>query len=334
MKWALRKVAGADPDREVSHHSAGFGLRTYPPGWGFGFGGSGRPFVVSPPLDAGQALARRLLLPVRPRIGADMPQAVYTMRGPNVGAGTSSGQASALMIARWYPAAHVERPHAVRPHVAERQWLDRVIEASGRHARGLRRSPPAWQENRLTGVESVRRRVAPRAMSAHHEAGAGEQAPRSAPSAHEDPLHAYVTGINIRASLIVSVARQHQRDTQPPNPQRVRAGERMLVVVYRTVVRTTLAPGPRRRVRVFARSHARRKAAGAFWIAEAPQLPRAAFNECAASALALRIRPAHPGPHTAVCELSGVDRCRALRRSGRGSPVLPAEEAPLPPGLA
>jgi hypothetical protein len=31
----------------------------------------GRPFVISPPLHAGQALTRRLLLPVRPRIGAD-----------------------------------------------------------------------------------------------------------------------------------------------------------------------------------------------------------------------------------------------------------------------
>jgi hypothetical protein len=32
-----------------------------------------------------------------------------------------------------------------------------------------------------------------------------------------------------------------------------RAGERMLLLVYRTVVRTTLAPGRRRRVRLFAR---------------------------------------------------------------------------------
>jgi hypothetical protein len=52
------------------------------------------------------------------------------------------------------PARHIERPHAVRPHVAERHWLDRFFEVSGRHACGLRRLPPAWQDNGLADVES------------------------------------------------------------------------------------------------------------------------------------------------------------------------------------
>jgi hypothetical protein len=50
------------------------------------------------PLHPRQALPRRLLLPVRPRIG--VPHRVHTMRGPNIGTGTSSGHGSALMIAR------------------------------------------------------------------------------------------------------------------------------------------------------------------------------------------------------------------------------------------
>jgi hypothetical protein len=64
---------------------------------------SGRGFVLSPPpLHAGQALARRLLAPIRPRSAPTMPQRVHTMRGPNVGTGTSSDHGSALMIARWW----------------------------------------------------------------------------------------------------------------------------------------------------------------------------------------------------------------------------------------
>ena len=79
---------------------------------------------------------------------------------------------------------------------------------SGRHAFGLRRLPPAWQDNGLADVERVRGRVAAprRAMSAYREAGARKQAPGSVPpviGAHEDPLHANVTGTNIRATLIV-----------------------------------------------------------------------------------------------------------------------------------
>jgi hypothetical protein len=53
----------------------------------------GRPCVVSPPLDAAQALARRLLPPARPRIRVEDPPFVHTMRGPNTGTGTSSGHA-------------------------------------------------------------------------------------------------------------------------------------------------------------------------------------------------------------------------------------------------
>ena len=36
-----------------------------------------------------------------------MPQRVHTMRGPNVGTGTSSDHGSALMIARWWHCQHV-----------------------------------------------------------------------------------------------------------------------------------------------------------------------------------------------------------------------------------
>jgi hypothetical protein len=63
---------------------------------------SGRGFVVSPPpLHAGQALAGRLLSPIRPRVGAD-DAAALAMRGPNAGTGTSSAQRAALMIVSWW----------------------------------------------------------------------------------------------------------------------------------------------------------------------------------------------------------------------------------------
>jgi hypothetical protein len=35
-----------------------------------------------------------------------------------------------LVVAQ--PAAHIERPHAVRAHVAEGHGLDRIVEAGGR----------------------------------------------------------------------------------------------------------------------------------------------------------------------------------------------------------
>jgi hypothetical protein len=39
-----------------------------------------------------------------------------------------------------YPAAHVERPHAVGAHVAERHGLDRFVEASGGHLASVGRA--------------------------------------------------------------------------------------------------------------------------------------------------------------------------------------------------
>jgi hypothetical protein len=47
------------------------------------------------------------------------------------------------------PACHVERTHAVGAHVAERHRLDRFVDASGRHARGLRCLPPLWRSTGL-----------------------------------------------------------------------------------------------------------------------------------------------------------------------------------------
>ena len=112
---------------------------------------------------AAQALARRLLLPVRPRVGADDPATRADHPRPEhlhwhiIRPRRLTDDRPVVAV----PARHVERPHAVRAHVAERHWLDRFFEVSGRHARGLRRLPPAWQDNRLAGVESIRRRVAP-----------------------------------------------------------------------------------------------------------------------------------------------------------------------------
>jgi hypothetical protein len=184
-----------------------------------------------------------------------MPQAVYTMRGPNVGAGTSSGQASALMIARWYPAAHVERPHAVRPHVAERHWLDRVIEASGRHARGLGRLPPAWQDNQLAGVESVRGRScpAPRHVgpprSWRSGAGAGLRAIRArGPPARLRNRHQYARKLDSARSSAAPA-----RDPATQSSAQASPASACSPWCNRTVVRTTLAPGRCRRVRLFAR---------------------------------------------------------------------------------
>jgi hypothetical protein len=49
-----------------------------------------------------------------------------------------------------YPAAHVERPHAVCPHVAERHWLNWFAEASGRHAANVARPVAVGEGYRRT----------------------------------------------------------------------------------------------------------------------------------------------------------------------------------------
>jgi hypothetical protein len=95
-------------------------------------------------LDTCQGLARRLLLPVRPRVGADDPHLVQTIRGPNTGAGTSSDHAAALMMdSVAQVATDGQRVNAVCPHVAERHWLDWFVDASGRHTANVARPEAA-----------------------------------------------------------------------------------------------------------------------------------------------------------------------------------------------
>jgi hypothetical protein len=53
-------------------------------------------------LHAGQALARRLLLPVQPLVGPMIPQFMQTIRAPNDSTGTSSDHGSALRIVLWW----------------------------------------------------------------------------------------------------------------------------------------------------------------------------------------------------------------------------------------
>jgi hypothetical protein len=94
-----------------------------------------RPFVVSTPLRAGQCVARRLLPPVRPGIGADdaavrAHHAWFERRHGHV-IRPAFGTQHRPVVAN--PAAHVERPHAVRPHVAERHRLYRLVDAPGYH---------------------------------------------------------------------------------------------------------------------------------------------------------------------------------------------------------
>jgi hypothetical protein len=52
-----------------------------------------------------------------------MPHRVHTMRGPNAGTGTSSGQLSALRIARWW---HIQQ-HTSSDRTPLARMLPRVI---------------------------------------------------------------------------------------------------------------------------------------------------------------------------------------------------------------
>jgi hypothetical protein len=108
-----------------------------------------------------------------------MPQRVHTIRGPNVGTGTSSGHGSALMIARWWHCQQdtsSERADAVRPHVAEGHGLDRIVGPRGGHVRkrrqevacGFRSTPTA--EGRQT-----RQHLAAATDGRNHSAGTSNE---------------------------------------------------------------------------------------------------------------------------------------------------------------
>jgi hypothetical protein len=89
----------------------------------------------SPPLETRQALPRRLLLPVRPGVGADdsasrahhpRPECRHRhVIRPRIGAHDRPVVA--------LPARHVERPHAVLAHVAECHRFDGLVDAPGSH---------------------------------------------------------------------------------------------------------------------------------------------------------------------------------------------------------
>jgi hypothetical protein len=134
-----------------------------------------RGFVLSPPpVDAAEALARRLLAPVRPRVGADdaVPGAYHArperrhchVIGPLVRAHDRPVVA--------LPAADVERPPAVGAHVAGRHWLDWYVEATGRHlfrlapavALAIYWCPRGRVGSPLVGVPGARHEPPPRAQ--------------------------------------------------------------------------------------------------------------------------------------------------------------------------
>jgi hypothetical protein len=87
------------------------------------------------PLHTGQGLARGLLLPVRPRVGADDPASGAHHPRPErrhrhvIGPRVSAQDRPVVAL----PTRHVERPHAVRAHIAERHRLDRFVDAPGCH---------------------------------------------------------------------------------------------------------------------------------------------------------------------------------------------------------
>ena len=85
----------------------------------------------------GQRLPRRLLFPVRPRVGAEDPASrAHRHPGPKVGTRTWSAQASTLKIARWW--------HCQQDTSSERtpfsRMLPRVIGSIGLLMRATRRS--------------------------------------------------------------------------------------------------------------------------------------------------------------------------------------------------
>ena len=83
------------------------------------------------------SLAGRLLAPVRPGIGADDPAAGAHHARPEGGyrrvVRPALGAEDRPVVAQ--PARHVERPHAVGAHIAERHWLDRFVDARTGHSR-------------------------------------------------------------------------------------------------------------------------------------------------------------------------------------------------------
>jgi hypothetical protein len=95
--------------------------------------------AASPPLNAGQGLSRRLLLPVRPPVGADDPAARAHHARPerryrHMIAPRVRAQDRPVVAQR---ARHVERPHALGAHVAEGQV--RCAIKAPRVADGVRR---------------------------------------------------------------------------------------------------------------------------------------------------------------------------------------------------
>jgi hypothetical protein len=58
-------------------------------------------------LHPGQAFARRLFLPVWPRVGADDPATRADHPRPETCTGISSGHGAALMVERWWQYQHV-----------------------------------------------------------------------------------------------------------------------------------------------------------------------------------------------------------------------------------
>jgi hypothetical protein len=97
----------------------------------------GKPYSLNGPFKlrpAGSARARERRLPSRPWLPAQrnddsphfpLPSRVMPLVGPTM----------ALRIVLWWhtPAAHVERPHAIGAHVAQRHRLDRFVGAPGCH---------------------------------------------------------------------------------------------------------------------------------------------------------------------------------------------------------
>jgi hypothetical protein len=98
-----------------------------------------------------QAFARGLLLPVRPRVGANdpAPRAYHARPERRHRHVVRPGRRTDDRLVVAQVAADGQRVYAVRPHVAEGHRLDWYVEASGRHPFRLRRLPSLWQSTGL-----------------------------------------------------------------------------------------------------------------------------------------------------------------------------------------